>query len=104
MENCKIRSIPDHRVRGCSAIKYDVDSWNLTVSVIITYKDERPDHVRMTLDAILCRTPAKFLKEIVLVDDFNTKPLPDDILIMPKVKVIHNRERQGLIKARVTGK
>lgn len=99
------RQTPDWRARGCKNQDYDISNWRKkTVSVIITFQSEKPEHISMTIHSILCRTPDKLLKEIILVDDFNTKPLPDYISQMPRVKLIHNKKREGLIKSRVNGK
>ncbi len=63
-----------------------------------------------TIWSTLNRSPARHLKEIVLIDDFSdhedlkgkldryiAKKLP------PKVRVIRLKERQGLIRARLAG-
>jgi polypeptide N-acetylgalactosaminyltransferase len=59
--------------------------------------------LELTVKSLLYMTPADLLKEIVLVDDYNEKPVPEHILAFPKVKIVHNKKREGLIRSRVFG-
>lgn len=63
-----------------------------------------------SVNTVLMRTPAETLKEIVLVDDFSDlddlkAPLETEIRELPteKVRLIRNRQREGLIRSRVFG-
>ena len=48
------------------------------------------------------RTPAKILKEIVLVDDASNDPSIGSALTqIEKVKLVVNRQREGLIRSRI---
>lgn len=62
-----------------------------------------------TVYSVLNRSPAELLREIILVDDFSDREElkePLDTFVarhLPKVKVIHLKERTGLIGARIEG-
>lgn len=62
-----------------------------------------------TVYSVLNRSPAELMKEIILVDDFSDRDSlkePLDTYVaqhLPKVKVIHLKERTGLIGARLAG-
>jgi len=49
------------------------------------------------------RSPDHLLKEIIVVDDFSDNRLDTDVYVLPKVKVIRNNVRKGLIHSRVLG-
>ena len=51
LENCDIRKIPEYRHTQCIGRQYNVASWNKTVSLIITYKNENHKHVEMIREA-----------------------------------------------------
>lgn len=102
------RSLPDVRDRRCRKVTYDEDL--PSASVIIIYNNEAWSPLMRTIWSTLNRSPARHLKEIVLIDDFSdhedlkgkldryiAKKLP------PKVRVIRLKERQGLIRARLAG-
>ena len=55
-----------------------------------------------TIISVLRRTPAKILKEIVLVDDASNDPTIGSALTqIEKVKLVVNRQREGLIRSRI---
>jgi len=65
------------------------------VSIIITALDE--PYLRQTVDTLLQRTPFELIDKILIIDDCSATPID---LAYPKVQIIRNSERQGLIKAR----
>ncbi|KAK2164304.1 hypothetical protein LSH36_66g06002 [Paralvinella palmiformis] len=103
------RSLPDRRSSECKARKYPEDLPN--ASVIIVYYNEAFSVIMRTAHSVINRTPPKYLKEVILLDDSSTRsellePLqdyiqktwPDDI-----VRVVRTPERYGLIKAKLYG-
>ncbi|CRK88372.1 CLUMA_CG002149, isoform A, partial [Clunio marinus] len=61
-----------------------------------------------TVHSVLDRSPDHLITEIILVDDFShfdhlKKPLEDYFAKYPKVKILRNDEREGLIRSRITG-
>jgi polypeptide N-acetylgalactosaminyltransferase len=62
------------------------------------------------LVSIVRKSPARYLKEIILVDDASEgreylgKPLDDFVKTLPiRVKVLRNKKRIGLMKSRLVG-
>ncbi|XP_070564934.1 polypeptide N-acetylgalactosaminyltransferase 11-like [Ptychodera flava] len=102
------RDVPDTRNGLCT---YQVYSSNLpSTSVVICFYNEAWSTLLRTVYSVIDRTPAYLLHEIILVDDFSTldhlKEQLDNFLAMSfpnLVKVIHNSQREGLIRARMTG-
>ncbi|XP_075036945.1 polypeptide N-acetylgalactosaminyltransferase 5 [Mixophyes fleayi] len=100
------RAIADTRPKGCSDQLVHDDLPN--TSVIICFVDEVWSTLIRSVFSVLNRSPAHLIKEIILVDDFSTKAyLKDDldnfIVKFPKVRVLHLKERHGLIRARLAG-
>ncbi|XP_063789770.1 polypeptide N-acetylgalactosaminyltransferase 5 [Pseudophryne corroboree] len=100
------RAIEDTRPKGCSDQLVHDDLPN--TSIIICFVDEVWSTLIRTVFSVLNRSPAHLIKEIILVDDFSTRAyLKDDldkfILKFPKVRVLHLKERNGLIRARIAG-
>merc|ERR1719204_1623761 len=56
-----------------------------------------------TLESIYNETPEAILWEIIVVDDGSAPPLATVLTDFPKVKVIRQDHRQGLIKSKVNG-
>merc|ERR1712038_685336 len=61
-----------------------------------------------TVHSILNRTPDSLLEEIILVDDQSThgylkSSLERYIRLLPKVRLLRNKVREGLIKSRMNG-
>jgi polypeptide N-acetylgalactosaminyltransferase len=80
------------------------------VSVIVTFHNEISSTLLRCVHSIYNRSPKQLLHEIVLVNDKSTFPeLYGNLrkyvteVFGSKVKLIENKERQGLIKARMTG-
>ncbi|XP_019849116.1 PREDICTED: polypeptide N-acetylgalactosaminyltransferase 2-like [Amphimedon queenslandica] len=99
------RSLWDVRTHQCMR-RYDGSSASElpTTSVIICFHNEARSALLRTIYSVLSHEPAKLIKEIILVDDFSDDINDGEILsVIPKVKLIRLNERQGLIRARLTG-
>ena len=94
------RDVPESRLGGCPHQNYGS---NLpTTSVIITFHNELRSTLLRTIISVLRRTPASILKEIVLVDDASNDPTIGSALTqIEKVKLVVNRQREGLIRSRI---
>ena len=100
------RSVPDIRHKGCKTKLYHATL--PTVSVVIPFYNEHWTTLLRTFHSVINRSPAKLLKEIILVDDASTKPevkmqLDDYIAKIQKVSIVRLPERAGLITARLEG-
>ncbi|XP_045599382.1 polypeptide N-acetylgalactosaminyltransferase 1 isoform X1 [Procambarus clarkii] len=102
------RTVPDSRDSLCQAVKYDNDL--PSASVIIIFTNEAWSPLLRTIWSVLTRSPARFLKEIVLVDDFSDRvELGEKLDLYLKfrlpslVKLVRLKERHGLIRARLAG-
>nr|XP_055071280.1 polypeptide N-acetylgalactosaminyltransferase 5 [Misgurnus anguillicaudatus]XP_055071281.1 polypeptide N-acetylgalactosaminyltransferase 5 [Misgurnus anguillicaudatus] len=100
------RAIPDTRPQSCSEslVHDDLPS----TSVIFCFVDEVWSTLLRSVHSVLNRSPPHLLKEIILVDDCSTKDYLKEQLDVymsqfPKVRIIHLKERQGLIRARMVG-
>jgi len=102
------RPVPDTRDSRCQAVVYDN---NLpTVSVVIIFTNEAWSPLIRTIYSVLNRSPSQYVHEIILVDDFSNKKHLGSKLerfivkyFPSKVKLLRLKERQGLIRARLTG-
>ncbi|XP_061767929.1 probable polypeptide N-acetylgalactosaminyltransferase 8 [Nerophis ophidion] len=88
------REIPDTRPARCAERKYPDDLPSL--SVVLIYLDEALSIIKRAIRSIIDKTPARLLKEIILVDDHSTNEDLKDKL-EAYIKVIHE-DRPGLIK------
>ncbi|XP_013416189.1 polypeptide N-acetylgalactosaminyltransferase 11 isoform X2 [Lingula anatina] len=101
------RQIPDTRHQLCSRRSYP--SSLPKASIVICFYNEAWTALMRTVYSILDRTPPHLLEEIILVDDFSDldhlKRQLDSYVEenLPKVKVIHNQKREGLMRARSLG-
>ena len=103
------RSVPDVRCPGCKYWHYPT---NLpTASVVLVFHNEGLSVVQRTVVSILNRSPPHLLAEVLLVDDYSDKvsyPHLGDMLehwvaTKDKVRLIQNKERQGLIRSKNRG-
>ncbi|XP_019492371.1 PREDICTED: polypeptide N-acetylgalactosaminyltransferase 5 [Hipposideros armiger] len=100
------RAIEDTRPVGCA--QQLVHNNLPTTSVIICFVDEVWSTLLRSVHSVLNRSPPHLIKEILLVDDFSTKDYLKDNLDkymsqFPKVRILHLKERHGLIRARLAG-
>lgn len=94
------RDIPDSRLGACQHTDYESDL--PTTSIIITFHNELRSTLLRTITSVIRRTPQHILKEIVLVDDNSTDPsIGMGLISIEKVKLVVNRQREGLIRARI---
>uniref|UniRef100_A0A3B3HK69 Polypeptide N-acetylgalactosaminyltransferase n=1 Tax=Oryzias latipes TaxID=8090 RepID=A0A3B3HK69_ORYLA len=103
------REMPDTRPSRCAEKKYPADLPSL--SVILIYLDEALSIIKRAVSSIIDKTPARLLKEIILVDDHSTKgKLRHNMVLYRSVdspngeeeKVRHS-EQLGLTQARLSG-
>lgn len=101
------RSLPDPRYDECKLLSYPKEL--PTTSVIIIFHNEAWTTLLRTVWSVVDRSPTELIKEIILVDDMSTwsflkRPLDDYIETLPvRVKLIRNKKREGLIRARLIG-
>ncbi|XP_064574332.1 polypeptide N-acetylgalactosaminyltransferase 5 isoform X2 [Zonotrichia leucophrys gambelii] len=100
------RAIADTRPAGCSEQQVHDDL--PSTSVIMCFVDEVWSALLRSVHSVLSRSPPRLLEEIILVDDCSSKEYLKEQLDaymsrFPKVKVLHLRERHGLIRARLAG-
>ncbi|XP_019409946.1 PREDICTED: polypeptide N-acetylgalactosaminyltransferase 5 [Crocodylus porosus] len=100
------RAIDDTRPAGCS--RQLVHNDLPTTTVIMCFVDEVWSTLLRSVHSVLNRSPLHLIEEVILVDDFSTKEYLKDNLDkymsqFPKVKILHLKERHGLIRARLAG-
>ena len=101
------REIEDTRPPVCKVMQYNIDKMP-PVSIVIPFYNEALSMLLRTIHSILNRTPNRLLTEIILVDDCSThenlrEPLDKYIELLPKVRLIRNKVREGLIRSRLVG-
>lgn len=105
------REIPDTRSPRCSEKKYPEDL--PTMSVVLIYLDEALSVIKRAIRSIMDKTPARLLKEVILVDDHSTNEdlmdkLDKYLLSVEEerpglVKRVRHSEQLGLTQARLSG-
>ncbi|XP_059171538.1 polypeptide N-acetylgalactosaminyltransferase 5-like [Physella acuta] len=100
------RSLPDVRDKECLDQLYHTNLPD--TSVVICFHNEAWSVLLRTVHSVLDRSPAHLLKEIILVDDFSDmehlkKPLEEYVAKLGKVKITRTLQREGLIRARLSG-
>jgi len=97
------RVVPDTRnilCRGHTHYLHELPSF----TVIIAFHNEARSTLLRTVTSVINRTPASLLHEIVLVDDFSDDADDGQLLTdLPKIRLLRNNERQGLVRSRVRG-
>lgn len=101
------RNVSDGRDPLCKRVQYDLDALPQT-SVIFVFYNEWFSVLLRSVHSVLNRTPPQLLKEIILVDDGSDKPwlmqpLEEYIALLPKVRLVRQPIRSGLVKARLRG-
>ncbi|KAM7541161.1 hypothetical protein Aperf_G00000024312 [Anoplocephala perfoliata] len=75
-----------------------------SVSVVIVAHNENETILNNTIRSLLENTPHDLLKEIIIVDDFSQPAIDLKLNTFDvQVSVVHNMERQGLIRSRLIG-
>ncbi|XP_053679893.1 polypeptide N-acetylgalactosaminyltransferase 35A [Anopheles nili] len=102
------RPIPDTRHKLCPAQVYDKDL--PVASVVMCFYNEHLETLIRSIHTVLNRTPADLLKELILVDDCSDfEELKEGLdealhkLNAPKVRLLRNGDREGLMRSRVYG-
>lgn len=101
------RSLPDTRMEECKDWHYPSELPK--ASVVIVFHNEGRSVLMRTVHSVINRTPAQFLEEVLLVDDFSDKEdlgegLKNYIRIFRGVvRLVRNTEREGLIRSRTRG-
>ncbi|XP_023268864.1 probable polypeptide N-acetylgalactosaminyltransferase 8 [Seriola lalandi dorsalis] len=105
------REIPDTRPSRCAERKYPEDL--PTVSVVLIYLDEALSIIKRAIRSIIDKTPARLLKEIILVDDHSSnedlmEKLDEYITLIHEerpglVKKVRHSQQLGLTQARLSG-
>ncbi|XP_067302852.1 polypeptide N-acetylgalactosaminyltransferase 6-like [Pseudorasbora parva] len=98
----------DTRPLECIAQKFSRCPQLPITSVIIVFHNEAWSTLLRTVYSVLHTSPAVLLKEIILVDDASTQdhlkgPLEQYVQSLEIVRVLRQRERKGLIAARLLG-
>ncbi|XP_012616629.1 polypeptide N-acetylgalactosaminyltransferase 3 [Microcebus murinus] len=99
---------PDTRPPECIEQKFKRCPPLPTTSVIIVFHNEAWSTLLRTVHSVLYSSPAILLKEIILVDDASVDEylhdkLEDYIKQFSIVKIVRQKERKGLITARLLG-
>jgi len=103
------RGVPDMRDKECK--HWDYPDQLPTASIIFIFHNEGWSTLLRSVHSVINRTPARYLHEIVLVDDKSElehlhERLDEEILkpyYQGKIKLVRNKEREGLIRARNNG-
>ncbi|XP_013189806.2 polypeptide N-acetylgalactosaminyltransferase 3 isoform X1 [Amyelois transitella] len=101
------RSLPDMRSESCRSVEYDINNLP-TATVIIVFHNEAWSTLMRTVMSVILRSPEQLIKQIILVDDASEraylgKELEDAIADFPKVHLLRNSKRTGLVGARLLG-
>uniref|UniRef100_A0A8C5DVL6 Polypeptide N-acetylgalactosaminyltransferase n=1 Tax=Gouania willdenowi TaxID=441366 RepID=A0A8C5DVL6_GOUWI len=100
------RSLPDIRHKNCKTKVYAEQLPNC--SVIIPFHNEGWSSLLRTVHSVINRSPPSLIAEIILVDDFSDKEhlkgaLEEYMVQLPKVRILRNKKREGLIRTRLLG-
>jgi len=101
------RAVPDFRPDTCAtravARGYSVPAVLPTTSIVIVAYNEATSVLHRTVWSVLDRSPPALLREVIIVDDCSDWPVDEAVRQMPKVAVLRNIHREGLMNARVRG-
>ncbi|PIK54078.1 putative polypeptide N-acetylgalactosaminyltransferase 13 [Apostichopus japonicus] len=100
------RSLTDIRPSACKDLK--ISNVLPKTSVIICFCEESWSTLLRSVHSVMSRSPPELLEEIILIDDFSQRehlkePLDKYMAQFPIVKVVHLKERHGLVRARIVG-
>ncbi|XP_061537847.1 polypeptide N-acetylgalactosaminyltransferase 17 isoform X1 [Phycodurus eques] len=102
------RNIPDHRPSRCRDVGHPRDLPQM--ALVFIFVNEALSVILRSVHSAVNHTPAHLLKEIILVDDRSDDeqlkgPLEDYVnkRYPGLVKIVRNRKREGLIRARIEG-
>ena len=97
----------------CNLYRFPNISVFPTMSVIVPMQNERSGLLALTVHSLLARTPPEILHEIIIIDDNGDLPSEREDLdeeeitticsFHPKVKCIHNEQKQGCAGSRLQG-
>ena len=101
------RDVIDSRPAKCRLLQYDITKL-ASVTVIIPFYNEALSMLLRTVHSILRRTPATLLDEIIIIDDHSPnedlkEQLAQYVRLLPKVRLVRTKQREGLIRARLIG-
>lgn len=97
------REIMDSRHYSCSTHP-DWDNLPAT-SIIMTFYNEARSALLRSVTSVLKRSPSHLIVDIILVDDCSDDPEVGRLLkgLSPKIKLLRNIDRQGLVRSRIYG-
>eukprot|EP00922_Rhytidocystis_sp_ex-Travisia-forbesii_P016777 GHVS01025063.1.p1 GENE.GHVS01025063.1~~GHVS01025063.1.p1 ORF type:complete len:513 (+),score=92.87 GHVS01025063.1:109-1647(+) len=105
------RDAVDSRHPDCRKLAYDYPNLQ-KASVIIVFFNEPFSTLMRSVHSVLNLTPPQLLRELILVDDGSTldhicrggnNQLQDYVNLLPKVKLVRNEVRKGIVGARLKG-
>ena len=92
----------------CTTVPDDDFATLPQTSVVFVFYNEAMSTLLRSIHSVLNRSPPELLKEIVLIDDGSDKPhllepLDAYIARLPKVRIVRQPKRAGLVLARLKG-
>lgn len=102
------RNVTNNRDELCNAIPDDDFELLPQTSVIFVFYNEALSTLLRSIHSVLNRSPPQLLKEIILIDDGSDKEylkegLERYVAKLPKVRLVRQKSRMGLVKARLRG-
>ena len=99
---------PSKPLHDNQCLSYLDRNYYAQISVVISYQNELAVLIMRTLTTILHRTPLKYLKEILLIDDYSTMNVTEEVMQyvreqrMP-VRFLRNHVHLGIAGSRLRG-
>ena len=99
---------PSKPLYDMKCMSYLDRDYQVDVSIVLAYHNELSVLLLRTLTTIMHRTPLRYLKEIILIDDMSSFNITDEVTKYARehrmpVKYLTNLERQGIAKSRMRG-
>ncbi|XP_030371654.1 putative polypeptide N-acetylgalactosaminyltransferase 13 [Scaptodrosophila lebanonensis] len=107
----ELRQLPNTRADSCYKRSYAMPlAFRARVSVVISYHNEARSMLLRTIISLVRRTPAHYLHELIIIDDYS-----EDVSLLhelksrmdnsnaPKLLFLRNMERMGMIWSRNKG-